>query len=288
MIGFVGLGNVGEPAALNLIAAGFTVHGFDLRRNQAFVDAGGIWADSLADLPPCEVIFQSLPSPSALNQTIDALVPHLRPGQVIADISSYPIEAKSAAAARVAASGATMLDCEVSGLPFQVVNRTAVLFCAGDEAAVEACGPAFEAFTARHFYLGRFGAATNMKLIANFMVCAHNLVGAEALNLGRAAGLDPTVMVDVLRSSAAGSTTFGNKAPIMLSRDFAQGRGPFRHMFGYLARAQALAQECGVSGAVPVLDRVRSIYSRAETDGRHDQDIAAIIEVIEKMAGEGN
>jgi L-threonate 2-dehydrogenase len=214
------------------------------------------------------------------------LLPHLRRGQIVADISSYALEAKVEQAERVASAGAIMLDCEISGLPFQVAERTAVLFAAGDRSAVDACGPAFDAFTARHFYLGGFGAATKMKLIANFMVCAHNLIGAEALNLGRAAGLDPVQMVDVLKSSAAGSTTFANKAPLMLSRAFDAGRGPFRHMFGYLARTAKLARESGVGEATPILKRVSEIYSLAEAEQRHDQDIAAMIEIIESMSRE--
>lgn len=286
-VGFVGLGNVGLPAAINLIKAGFAVVGHDLRPSAELVAAGGSMATGPADLAACDVVLQSLPTATALEQSIDALLPHLRLGQIIADLSSYPLEAKQAQAKRVQSAGAIMLDCEISGLPFQVVDRTAVLFCAGDEAAVESCTAVFDAFTARHFYLGEFGAATKMKLIANFLVCAHNLLGAEALNLGRAAGLDPAQMVEVLKPSAAGSATFANKAPLMLSRAFDQGRGPFRHMFGYLDRAAQLARASGVSGGTPVLERVREVYARAAHEDRHDQDIAAIIEVVEAMAREG-
>ncbi len=283
-VGFVGLGNIGLPATINLLKAGFSVLGFDIRPSAALVAAGGAMAASVAEIAQCDVIVQSLPTPAALVASVDGLLPSLRPGTIIADISSYPLEAKVKQAERIAAAGATMLDCEVSGLPHQISDRTAVLFAAGDRDAATACAKVFEAFTARYFYLGDFGAATKMKLIANFMVCAHNLVGAEALNLGRAAGLDPAQMIEVLTPSAAGSATFANKARLMLSRRFDAGGGPFRHMFGYLDRAVQLARASGVSAATPVLDRVREVYSRAEREGRHDEDIAAMIEVIEAMA----
>lgn len=282
-IGFVGLGNVGVPAATNLIGAGFDVLGYDIHPSEALIAAGGAMAADLAEIAACPIIFQSLPTPQALAETVEGLLPHLKSGRIIADISSYPLEAKAAAATRVAETGAIMLDCEISGLPFQVAERTAVLFASGDREAVEACAPAFAAFSARHFYLGAFGAATKMKLIANYMVCAHNLIGAEALNLGAAAGLDPAQMVEVLKPSAAGSTTFANKAALMLSRNFAAGRGPFRHMFGYLDRALALAHDRGVDGAAPMLHRVHEVYEVARAQNRHDQDIAGIIEVIEGM-----
>ena len=88
-------------------------------------------------------------------------------------------------------------------------------------------------------------------------------------------------MVEVLKPSAAGSTTFANKAGLMLSRDFAAGRGPFRHMFGYLERALALARNSGVGAATPMLTRVREVYDIARREARHDQDLAGIIEVVE-------
>ena len=203
---------------------------------------------------------------------------------MVADISSYPLAIKRTQAERVAATGAVMLDCEISGLPFQVADRTAVLFAAGDHDAVERCTPAFGTFSARCFFLGGFGAATKLKLIANYMVCAHNLVGAEALNLARRAGLDPEQVVEVLKPSAAGSTTFANKAALMLSREFDAGRGPFSHMFGYLDRAAQLAHDSGVAGGAPLLNRTREVYSIARDQGRGSQDIAAIIEVIEQLA----
>ncbi len=174
----------------------------------------------------------------------------------------------------------------MSGLPHQTETRTAVIFKSGDAATVEKAASIFNAITDRHFYLGPFGAATKMKLVANLMVCVHNLMAAEALHLGKSVGLDPAQMIEVLGSSAAGSATFSNKAPLMLSRQFERGRGPFRHMFGYLERAHGLALATGNSPATPLLDCTRRLFGLAEKQGRHDQDIAAMIEVIEELRAE--
>lgn len=286
-VGFVGLGNVGGPAALNLLKGGLQVVGFDLKPNTDFTASGGRMTEHLSKIAGCDVIVQSLPGATALAATIDGLLDHLRPGQVIIELSSYALQAKEEQAARVASVGAVMLDCELSGLSFQIANRSAVIFKAGDAAAVEACTPVFDAIADNHFYLGAFGAATKMKLIANVMVCVHDLMAAEALNLGRAVGLDPVQMIEVLKPSAAGSTTFANKAPLMLSREFENGRGPFSHMFGYLDRATELAEQVGASAATPLLHRVRETFGIARQQQRHGQDIAAIIEVLEGLQAEG-
>lgn len=279
-IGFIGLGNIGLPAATNLLRSGCNVVGFDPRPNHSFVAAGGVFVDSIDRLATKEVLVQSLPSASALVQTVDMLLPLVRPGQVLIDLSSYPLEIKLEQAQRLRARGVEMLDCEVSGLPAQVETRRAVLFKAGDRRTVEDVADVFDGLAERHFYLGAFGAATNMKLIANSMVCVHNLMAAEALNLGARVGLDPDQMIEVLTHSAAGSATFANKAPLMARRDFAAGRGPFRHMFGYLQRAQALA--AAADAKTPLLDAIRRVYALAEEQGRHDQDIAAIIEILDQ------
>lgn len=284
-VGVVGLGNVGLPASINLLRAGYRVIGYSRSTCPAFVEAGGRQVDTLAELGGCAVIVQALPTSEALVSTIDGLLPVIGAGVIVADISSYPLDIKRAQAARVASRGAVMLDGEISGLPFQVAARSAVLFLAGNRAAIEQASGIFDAIAEKRFFLGAFGAATRMKLIANFMVCAHNLVGAEALTLARAAGLDLDQTIQVLAPSAAGSTTFTNKAPAMVARTFDSGKGPFSHMFGYLDRAAALGSDLGIGGATPLLDRTREIYGIARDQGRHQQDIAAIIEIVEQLGG---
>jgi 3-hydroxyisobutyrate dehydrogenase-like beta-hydroxyacid dehydrogenase len=284
-IGFIGLGNVGTPAAINLLSRGFEVRGYDIRPSAAFTAAGGTMEETVSRIAACKVIVQSLPTAAIFDDTITGLLPGLGAGSVVIELSSYALEVKQAGAARVRERGAVMLDCEVSGLPHQVENRSAVLFKSGDPAAVERCAAIFDAISDKHFYLGEFGAATKMKLIANMMVCVHDLMAAEALHLGRSVGLDMAQMIQVLGPSAAGSATFTNKAPLMMSRQFANGRGPFRHMFGYLERAQALAAGAVPVPATPLLECTRALFDRAQAQGRHDQDIAAIIEVLEGMSG---
>ena len=280
-VGFIGLGNVGLPAAINLLSSGFEVYGFDIRPSEAFTSAGGHAVQSVADLCELPIIFQSLPNAQVFRDTTDIFVARPSADRVIVELSSYALSIKHSEAARLAECGSTLLDCEMSGLPHQVRNRSAVIFKSGPKTTIDGLEPLFDAIASKHFYLGEFGAATKMKLVANMMDCVHDLMAAEALALGSRIGLDPAQMIEVLGPSAAGSTTFLNKAPLMVARSFAEGRGPFRHMFGYLARAQEVARESGA--ATPLLDATRDIFAIAEAEGRHQEDIAAIFEVIEAL-----
>ncbi len=281
-VGFVGLGNMGQPLSCNLLNAGFRTFGYGRHPNAAFAAAGGEMVGSVAALAALPVIVCSLPHSAALRETVDGLLAGDSPGavgQVVIDLSSHALVDKQEQAARLAARGITLLDCEVSGLPVQAAARKAVIFQSGDAQAIQRVGPVFAAMAEHCFNVGAFGAATHLKLIANTMVCVHNLMAAEALNLGARVGLDPELIVKVLGTSAASSTTFLNKAPVMLSRHFQQGKGPFRHMFGYLARAADMSAAHGAS--TPLLNATRAVYAHAEAQGMHDLDIAAVLELIE-------
>lgn len=285
-IGFIGLGNVGNAAAPNLISSGFEVHGYDINPCPEFTAAGGIIMSDVTEIAKCDVILQSLPHAQAINAVLSKLQPLMSDRHTFIDLSSYALEEKKNNARWLADRGVKMLDCEISGLPFQILKKDAVIFKSGDRECVEAHTSVFDALADKHFYLGDFGTATNMKLIANTMVCVHNTMAAEALSLGEAAGIDPQLMIDVLGPSAAGSATFSNKAPLMLKGGFENGIGPFRHMFGYLQRTRDLALSVGRENAIPLLEASKAIFDVAETQGRHDQDIAAVIEVLNDMQKE--
>jgi len=285
IIGSIGLGNIGEPMAINLIQSGYSVIGFDVIEKPKFVSAGGLQAKTIEELSKqTDLIVQSLPTVQALETTVDELIEFGRSGQIIIELSSYPLKNKKLQASRLAEHGITMLDCEISGLPFMVKNRSATIFQSGDQATIESTQVVFEAMTNKRINLGKFGAATKMKLLANMMVAIHNSVAGEVLNLAQKADIDLDEAIEALSKSAAGSVTFSNKAPIMITREFESGAGPFRHMFNYLRRVSGLAKDVGAS--TPLLDTIHQYYEKAEAEGRADQDIAAIIEMLEEESND--
>ena len=285
IIGSIGLGNIGEPMAINLIQSGYSVIGFDVIEKPKFVSAGGLQAKTIEELSKqTDLIVQSLPTVQALETTVDELIEFGRSGQIIIELSSYPLKNKKLQASRLAEHGITMLDCEISGLPFMVEDRSATIFQSGDQDTIESIQVVFEAMTNKRVNLGEFGAATKMKLLANMMVAIHNSVAGEVLNLAQKADIDLDEAIKALSKSAAGSVTFSNKAPIMITREFESGAGPFRHMFNYLHRVSELAKDVGAS--TPLLDTIHQYYEKAEAEGRADQDIAAIIEMLEEESND--
>ena len=284
-VGFIGLGNIGCPMSLNLVSSGIDVLGYDIQERPDFVEAGGRMAASATEVAAeANIIVQSLPTTQALVDTVDHILPVARSGQIVIELSTYPINVKRDQAQRFADKGVRMLDCEVSGLPEMVRQRKAVIFQAGEKSAIDEAEHVFEALADLRFYLGEFGTATKMKLLANLLVCVHNLAAAEVINLGAKADIDPELIFKVLGPSAAGSAIFTNKVPRMISRDFMPGPGPFKTIFKYLDLVKELSEDTGA--ATPMMDTARLFYDVARKEieqGQRsgDQDIAAMLEIIE-------
>jgi 3-hydroxyisobutyrate dehydrogenase-like beta-hydroxyacid dehydrogenase len=293
-VGFIGLGRMGMPMALNLLASGYAVKGFSLGDMSRFAEAGGTACESPREaVIGQEFVVQCLPgSAETLEQVLagsDGLLAGLAPGAVLIETSTHPLSAKQRAAALLQRQGATMLECEITGVPSMVAERRCVFFISGGTRdAFERCLPVFDAMTSTaKLYLGELGTATKMKLVNNLLTCVHVAAAAEALALGLKAGLDPEAMLALFGAGAGSSVMFTQRGPLMIARKFDQSEGTF-HSLGKLPPAiQSLAED--VKAATPMLDRAAALFESALREGRGEQDVAAMIELIESLdvAGRG-
>lgn len=124
------------------------------------------------------------------------------------------------------------------------------------------------------FRIGELGSALAMKLITNYLLTIHTLAAAEALNLGVHAGFSADKVVEVIRQSAGDSTMFSMRAPMMASRSFQPAPGPLA-----LRLASELVEEPGC--ASPLFSVAQSYFLRAFIEGMGDEDISAVIKLIE-------
>jgi 3-hydroxyisobutyrate dehydrogenase-like beta-hydroxyacid dehydrogenase len=279
---------MGLPMALNLIGSGFEVTGFSLAGMEKFAAAGGRTARSPREAASGkEVVIACLPGSAAvLDQVLDGpdgLLAGLRPGAILIETSTHPIEAKREAADRLAKLGATFLECEITGVPPMVAARRCVFFISGGtREAYERCLPVLDAITATEKrYLGSLGTATKMKLVNNLLTCVHIAAAAEVLALGMKVGLRPDDMLALFGAGAGSSAMFVQRGPLMIERKFDQSEGPFDSLAKLPPAIQALAADAGA--ATPMLDAAALLYEKALVEGRGPQDVAAMIEIIESL-----
>ncbi|WP_439672391.1 Beta-hydroxyacid dehydrogenase, 3-hydroxyisobutyrate dehydrogenase [Cupriavidus necator] len=283
-VGIIGIGQLGLPIAINLINAGYRVVGLPRSTHASFSAAGGTALSSpAAVLAEADIVLLCLPGEAAQLDVLDGAQGLLRSGirdKVFIELSTYRRNFKLEQARRLTEAGHEVLECEVSGSPSMVARRQASLFIGGPQALYQRCHAVLDALAPTHFHLGPFGAALNMKLIANALLAIHTLAAAEALNMGARAGFDPHVVVDAISQSAGASTMFKIRAPMMADRQFSPAPGPFSTLEKYLDLATELVADTG--SASPLLSASIPYYRRAIAQGLTDLDISAVITLIEK------
>ncbi|MBI4300157.1 MAG: NAD(P)-dependent oxidoreductase [Chloroflexi bacterium] len=287
-VGFVGLGKMGRPMALNLLKAGHSlvVH----NRSRAVVDElAGIGAQaafSPAEMTSqVEMVLTCLPTPQAVEEVYlgqQGIVFAARDGQMLVDHSTVGPSTSRKLAGAASAKGAVFLDAPVSGGPAGAQAGTLTVMVGGDVVAFERARSVFEAFGKNIRYVGGPGAGSVVKL-ANQLMVAINIAGvAEAMVLGTKGGVDPAVMFEVLSTSFGGSAMLSRAVPLFLARNFVPGT-PVSLILKDLGLITALGEE--VSVRLLMGHEAQDIFYDAATCGHGEQDMAAVVLPLEGMAG---
>jgi 3-hydroxyisobutyrate dehydrogenase-like beta-hydroxyacid dehydrogenase len=285
-IGICGLGIMGSAMGANLVRAGFKVAGYDPlpRARRALVRAGGRALRSNGELARrCEIVITSLPSAAALEATARELAGRARRGLLVIETSTLPIEAKERARRVLAAAGATLLDCPLSGTGAQARTRDLAVYASGPRAAVHRCAAVFEGFARAHYYVGAFGAGSKMKFVANLLVAIHNVSAAEAMVLGRKAGLDPALVYTVVGAGAGSSRMFQVRGPMMVAGDYSDATMKVEIWQKDMSIIADFARSLGCP--TPLFNASAPLYTAALAAGRGKQDTAAVHAVLGDMAG---
>lgn len=283
-IGIIGLGIMGSAYARNLIDAGYKVVGTDV--TQAALDdlaaAGGTVASSPREVAQAaEIILLALPSVKALQIVTASLVEGVRPGTVVCEMGTLPLEAKEACRTALAAVGVEVLDCPVSGTGAQAAVRDLVVYASGDEPAFRKVEEAFKGFARDTRYAGAFGTGMKLKYIANLLVTIHNLAAAEALLLAERAGLDLNMVFDAIRSGAGNSRMFEVRAPLMIEGRYEPATMKHDIYVKDLELIIDFARE--MRSPTPLMAATLPFYFAALAEGRGKQDTASLFAVLKGM-----
>jgi 3-hydroxyisobutyrate dehydrogenase-like beta-hydroxyacid dehydrogenase len=283
-VGVIGLGIMGSAMAGNLLRARYRVIGYDVRtaRLRAHRRVGGQVARSCADLArQADIVLCSLPSAEALGEAAARLADAARRGTIVIETSTLPIAVKEAARQVLAASGATMLDCPLSGTGSQARVRDLVVYASGDPRAYRKVGPVLDSVARARFYVGGFGAGSKIKFVANLLVAIHNVAAAEALVLALKAGLDPRLVFDVISAGAGSSRMLQVRMPMMVKGRYTPALMKLNVWQKDMAIIADFARKVGAR--TPLFTATAPLYRAAVASGRGDEDTGAVCAVLEKM-----
>ncbi len=286
-IGFIGIGNMGWPMAARLVAAGFPVHVADTRpeRAEGFADqVGGRAAGSLRALAEAsELVITMLPTSAAVSAVLDEVLPHLRPGALLLDMTSGEPAATQRLAARVNEAGGVMVDAPVSGGVERARTGQLAIMAGGGDADVERARPALQAMGSSLLRTGGVGTAHAMKALNNLASAGSFLIGVEALLIGQRFGLEPGMMVDVLNASTGMSNSSQKKfRQFVLSRKFDSGFG-LDLMVKDLSIALGVARDTGT--AAPFAALCRELSAAAQAMLGPGADHTELAKLSERLAG---
>jgi 3-hydroxyisobutyrate dehydrogenase-like beta-hydroxyacid dehydrogenase len=287
-VGFIGLGAMGGPMALNLLKGGFSlvVHDIDAAKLESAPAAGAAVAQSpeavAAAADRTIVIVETTDQAELVITGEHGIVSGAGSGHVVLCMSTIDPFVARRIGDRLATRGIAMLDAPVSGGTLRAKSGELSVIVGGDPATFAACEDLFRAMGKNVFHVGALGQGLAMKLLNNMLGQVATVAIAEALVFGVKAGLDPQKIYEVIRVSTGNSVQFENRVPRMLRRDFAPG-GTIDITYKDQDLETSFARRLGV----PLLlaNLTQQVYQMARAQGLNKEDGAAIIKVFEELAG---
>ena len=287
-VGFVGLGIMGRPMAKNLIKAGYSlvVHSRSRGPVDDVVKAGARAALSPKEVASqCDVLVTMLPNSPDVEQVAlgkDGIIEGAKSGLIFVDMSTIsPIVSQKIGKALVA-KGVKMLDAPVSGGEKGAIDAALSIMVGGDKSTFDAVLPIFQAMGKTITLLGPLGFGGFTKL-ANQIIVAVNLTAlAEALTLGKKAGLDRELLLTALAGGLAGSKCLDQKKSNYVAGTYNPGFKIDLH-FKDLGLIMESSRTLGVP--LPTTAVVQELFNAMRVKGRGGLDHSGIITLLEDLAG---
>ena len=287
-IGFIGLGIMGKPMALNLIKAGFdvTVYNRTASKAEPVVSQGAKKANS-----PREVAEQTTVVITIVSDTPDVenvilgengVIEGIRPDSVVIDMSTISPEATRRIAGRLKEKGAHMLDAPVSGGEQGAIDGTLAIMVGGDTEIFERCQPIFQAMGKNIIHVGSSGMGQTVKLVNQILVAGTLNAVVEALIFAQKSGVNLEKAIDAVKGGAAASWQLINLAPRIIKRDFQPG-----FMIDLMQKDLNLVMRTAdeMKVPLPVTSLVHQMYYSLQSAGEGKSGTQALVKALEHLAG---
>jgi len=265
---------MGSLMAPLLARAGFAVRSYD--RN-----GSGTHASPRAAAREADVLVTMLPDGRAVRQAVQAALPALRRGAIVVDMSSSDPAATQELGAQLAARGIAMLDAPVSGAVAKARDGTLAIMVGGKAATLARARPVLKTLGTQIFHCGPLGAGHAVKALNNYLGAAGTIAGFEALLVGKAFGLDPRVLIDVINASTGKNSTTERKIPQQVfTGAFASGF-QLALMAKDVGIAARVARRMGI--AAPYLRQTLKLWRDAGRRLPADADHTEMLHYLERL-----
>ena len=293
-VGFVGVGNMGNPMAGHLVKAGFDVTVFDIRGEaaQAFVaQHGGRAARSLLEVADgAQAVITMLPNDKAVRKVVlgdgseNCVAAGLAKGAIVIDMSTSDPTGTRGLAEALEQRGIAVIDAPVMGGVVFAKDGPLDIMVGGDAELLERCRPLFEALGRSVIPCGGIGTAHALKALANYVNACALINAVEAMTIGKRLGLDAALMADALTAMCSGRNHPIEKKVVshILTRKFGTGMA-----MGFIGKDLRIAVDTAkaLGGFAPLAERVSELWSDAVQKLGYDLDQTEIARYWEEANG---
>jgi 3-hydroxyisobutyrate dehydrogenase-like beta-hydroxyacid dehydrogenase len=288
-IGFIGLGNMGRPMALNLLKAGYDLVVYDIVSDpvEALAKAGATPASGVAEVASqADYLITILPKDAHIIQVYagaGGVLEHIKNGGVCIEMTSALGQTVIDMQAKAKDIGKEIyfLDAPVSGGVSGAESASLTIMCGGEREIFDRCMPILKAMGKKIFYAGGVGSGKSLKMINQLLNAGNTLIAAEAIYLAKRLNLDMELLYGVVKESSGNSWVFENNVnKFMLPKQYDGG-----------FRLELMKKDIGLTMdrivqdniSLPISTLIYQIYQAMENQGNADKNYNVAGEWIEQQ-----
>ncbi len=285
-VGFIGLGIMGRPMALNLAKAGFSLKAYNRTRSRAEeVQGPSIQiVESPAEVAAdSEVIIVIVTDSDAVREVIagpDGILSGIRPGTIVIDMSTIAPAVERELAEALESREAVLIDAPVSGGDVGAQKGTLAIMAGGPREAFDKVAPVLEAMGKTITYCGPVGNGQLTKLCNQILVSINLLAVSEAISFARRNDLNPKVMIEAIQGGAAGSWQLSNLGPRIADHDFAPG-----FMIDLMQKDLKLVLQAADRSfaTLPAASLVHQLFNSAQARNLGREGTQALAQIVDQL-----
>lgn len=283
--GFVGLGQMGAPMAINLARENdVLVHARNISAVSEVVESGAKSADDPGQFSGVDVLITCLPDSKIVSRVLfdrqEGLAQHLKPGALVVDTSTTEYGATLEFNTRLRSEGLRFLDAPISGMQRRAEDGTLTMMVGGDAGDLAEIQGALSTMASKILHVGDVGAGQLNKLINQLLFDINAAALAEILPLSVKLGLDPEQVAEVVNSGTGRSYASEVFVPNILRGDFGNGY-PMQAAYKDLISGAEISARHEIP--TPVLAAATTTYQQALLEGHGNKDKGGMILVYERL-----
>lgn len=288
-IGFIGIGTMGKPMALNILRAGYalTVNDVSEQAVQELVQQGAQKAKSPSECArQSDIVITMLPNNAIVKLVLqgeNGVLAGAKPGTCLIDMSSVSPGFTQKMAKCAKEKGLGYIDAPVSGGVKGATEGTLTIMVGGEQEDIAKVRPVLEVLGKKIYHVGSVSSGDAVKLVNNLLLGINMAAVVEAFALGTKLGIKPQTLFDIISASSGNSYALSSKIPNFIFKNkFAPG---FAIDLQY--KDLELAVQTAKESKVPMMltNVAQQIFEQARAKGLGKEDISAVIKPLEELLG---